>query len=59
MGLTGLLALLVVALFGVTVKLFWDGAREKNWKKAILSVVIFCGFAGALYVGLIWFITAM
>ncbi len=59
MGLTGLLALLVVALFGVTVKFFLDGVREKNRKKAILSAVAFCGVVAVLYVGLLWLITSM
>lgn len=59
MGFTGLLALIIVTLLVITLKFVIDGAREKNWKKSIISVVIFCAIVFLMYLGLIRFITLM
>lgn len=59
MGLTGILALIVVALFVIMLKFVIDGVREKNWKKSIISVVIFCVIVLSIYWALITLITSM
>lgn len=59
MGLTSLLALMIVSLFVIMLKFVIDGVHEKNWKKSIISVVIFCVVVLLIYFGLIRFITSM
>lgn len=59
MGLTGILALIVLALFVIILKFVIDGIREKNWKKSVISVVIFCVIVVLIYFGLIRLITSM
>lgn len=50
---------LVMALFVITIKFVIDGARGRDWKKLIISILIFLGIVVILYFGLIWFITSM
>ncbi len=59
MGFISLLALVVVALLVIMLKFVIDGVREKNWKKSIISVVVFLAVILLLYFGLIRFITSM
>ena len=59
MGFISLLALVVVALLVIMLKLVIDGVREKNWKKSIISVIVFLAVILLLYFGLICFITSM
>lgn len=59
MSLTEILILIVIALFVVIVKFVIDGVREKNWKKSIISILIFGVIILLLYFGLIHFITSM
>ena len=41
MGLIGILLLVVLALFVIMIKLVIDGIRDKNWKKAAISIIVF------------------
>lgn len=59
MSLTEILILIVIVLFVVMVKFVIDGVREKNWKKSIISILIFGVIILLLYFGLIRFITSM
>jgi TctA family transporter len=59
MGLIEILILIVMALFVVMAKFVVDGVREKNWKKSIISILIFGAIIFLLYFGLIRFITSM
>jgi TctA family transporter len=59
MSLTEILILIVIALFVVMAKFIIDGVREKNWKKSIISILIFGAIILLLYFGLIRFITSM
>ena len=59
MGFISLLALVVVALLVIMLKFVINGVREKNWKKSIISVVVFLAVILLLYFGLIRFITSM
>jgi TctA family transporter len=59
MSLTEILILIVIALFVVIAKFVIDGVREKNWKKSIISILIFGAIILLLYFGLIRFITSM
>lgn len=59
MGFISLLALVVVALLVIMLKFVIDGVLEKNWKKSIISVIVFLAVILLLYFGLICFITSM
>ena len=59
MGLTGILLLIVLALFVIMIKLIVDGIRDKDWKKALVSIVIFILIILLMYFGLLRFITSM
>ncbi len=59
MGLIGILLLVVLALFVIMIKLVIDGIRDKNWKKAAISIIVFIGIILLMYFGLISFITSM
>ena len=59
MGLIGILALMVLALFVVLIKFVADGIRDKHWKKVIASIVVFIAVLLLLYFGLLQFITSM
>ena len=59
MGFISLLALVVVALLVIMLKFVIGGVREKNWKKSIISVIVFLAVILLLYFGLICFITSM
>ena len=59
MSLTEILILIVIALFIIMAKFVIDGVREKNWKKSIISILIFGVIILLLYFGLIRFITSM
>lgn len=59
MGFISLLALVVVALLVIMLKFVIDGVREKNWKKSIISVIVFLAVILLPYFGLICFITSM
>lgn len=59
MGFINLLTLVVVALLVIMLKFVIDGVREKNWKKSIISVIVFLAVILLLYFGLICFITSM
>ena len=49
MGFISLLALVVVALLVIMLKFVIDGVREKNWKKSIISVIVFLAVILLLY----------
>ncbi len=59
MGLTGILLLIVLALSVIMIKLIVDGIRDKDWKKALVSIVIFISIILLMYFGLLRFITSM
>ena len=59
MGLTGILLIIILALFVITIKFVIDGIRSKNWKKAIISAVIFLAIILIMYFGLLRLITSM
>ena len=59
MGLTSILLLIILALFVVMIYCVIDGMRKRNWKKAIISVAIFCSVVLLMYFGLLKFITSM
>lgn len=59
MGLTGYLLIIILALLVITMKFVIDGIRSKNWKKAIISVVIFLAITLLMYFGLLRLITSM
>ena len=41
------------------IKLIVDGIRDKDWKKALVSIVIFISIILLMYFGLLRFITSM
>lgn len=59
MGLTGILLLFILALFVVMIYFVIDGIRKRNWKRAIISIVIFFSVVLLMYFGLLRFITSM
>ena len=59
MGLTGILLLIVLALFVIMVYFVIDGVRTKNLIKAIISIVIFFAVVLVIYFGLLRFIASM
>ena len=59
MGLTGILLLIVLALFVYMIYFVIDGIRTKNWKKAIISIVVFITVVLIIYFGLLRFIASM
>ena len=59
MGLTGILLLMILALFVFVIYFVIDGIRQKNWKRAIISVAAFCSIVLLMYFGLLRFITSM
>ena len=58
-SLMGILLLVVLALLVAMIRFVVDGIREKSWKKAVLSVVIFGAMILLLFYGLMGFITSM
>ena len=59
MGLTGILLLVILGLFTIMITFVIDGIRTKNWKKTIITIVIFCSIVLIMYFGLLRFITSM
>lgn len=59
MGLTGILLLVILGLFAIMITFVIDGIRTKNWKKTIITIVIFCSIVLLMYFGLLRFITSM
>lgn len=59
LGLTGILALIMVALFALAIYLTVRGVKEKNWKKVIVPPVVLAAVVALVYYGLIFFITSM
>lgn len=59
MGFVGILLSIVLALFVIMIQFVMNGIRDKNWKKAVFSIIIFIGIVLIMYFGLIEFITSM
>ena len=59
MPFTVILLLIVLALFVIMIKFVIDGVRDKNWKKAIISILIFIAIILLIYFGILRFITSM
>lgn len=59
MGLTGILLFIILVLFLLMIYLVIDGIRKKNWKRAIISIVIFISIVLLMYFGLLRLITSM
>ena len=59
MPFTVILLLIVLALFVIMIKFVIDGVRDKNWKKAIISIVLFIAIILLIYFGILRFITSM
>ena len=59
MGLTGILLIIILGLFVITIKFVIDGIRSKNWKKVTISVIIFLAIILLVYFGLLRLITSM
>ena len=59
MGLTGILLLIILALFVFMIYFLIDEIRTRNWKRAIISIVIFFAVVLLMYFGLLRFITSM
>lgn len=59
LGLTGILALIVVVLFALAIYWIVRGVKEKNWKRAIIPAVVLAAVVALLYYGLLFFITSM
>ncbi len=59
MSFTGILALLLMVLFGVSLYFVIRGIKTKNIKMALVSILLFCGIAFLFYYGLVSFITRM
>lgn len=58
-GFTGILASVVIALAVIAIMLIVNGIQENNWKKVIITAVIFCIIIALMFLGLIYFITSM
>ena len=59
MTLTNILLLIVLALFIIMIVFVVNGIKGKNWKKVVISVLIFLAIILLMYFGLIRFITSM
>jgi hypothetical protein len=59
MGFTGILALIVIAIFILAIYVILQEIKERNWKKVIFTITAFGVFILALWYGLICFITSM
>lgn len=59
MTLTHFLLFIALALFVITRAVVIKGIRTKNWKKVVISVVVFSAIILFMYFGLIRFITSM
>ena len=58
-GLTGILLLIILALFVVMIYFVIDGIKTKNWKKTIISIAIFFSVVLLMYYTLLGFIASM
>ena len=59
MTLTYFLLFIVLALLVIMRAFVINGVKAKNWKKVIISVVVFSAIILFMYFGLIRFITSM
>ena len=59
MSFIGILFIIIFVLFAVMITLVIYGFLTKNWKKAIISIVIFFAIVLLMYFGLLRFITSM
>ena len=59
MGITGIIALVLLALLIVTICVVVSGIRQKNWKKIVFPVIAFVVLAAGIYLALVSFITSM
>ena len=59
MGITGIIALVLLALLIVTISVVASGIRQKNWKKIVFPVIAFAVLIVGIYLALVTFITSM
>ena len=59
MGVTGIIALVLLAMLIVAVSVVVSGIRQKNWKKIMFPVIAFAVLAVGIYLALVSFITSM
>ncbi len=59
MGITGIIALVLLALLIVTICVVVSGIRQKNWKKIVFPVIAFVVLIVGIYLALVHFITSM
>jgi hypothetical protein len=59
MGFTGILALIVIAIFIIVICRILREIKARNWKKVIFTIAAFGVLILALWYGLICFITSM
>jgi uncharacterized BrkB/YihY/UPF0761 family membrane protein len=59
MGVTSILALIVIVILIAVIYVIIQGIKNKNWKQVIITVVIFAVFIAVLGYGFICFITSM
>ena len=59
MGITGILGLLVIAVFAFVIYFVVLGIKQRNTKKILLPIVGFIVFAALLYWAFLSFITSM
>ena len=59
MGITGIIAIVVLIILMATCYMVISGIRQRNRQKVILSIIGFATLIACLYFGLTAFITSM
>lgn len=59
MGITGIIAIVVLIILMATCYMVISGIRQRNRQKVILSIIGFAALIACLYFGLTAFITSM
>ena len=59
MGFTSILLIIVIVFAMIMIKIIINGIKEQNWKKVLLTAILFCLVLVMIYYGLISFITSM
>ena len=59
MGFTGMIGLIILAVFVILIYFVVTGIKQKDWKRIVFPIILFVVFVFGVYWALISFITSM
>ena len=59
MGFTGMIGLIILAVFVILIYFVVTGIKQKDWKRIVFPIILFVVFVVGVYWALVSFITSM